>query len=623
MRFTSCLVVALATLACLWAWPAAAEWPHDPAEGVPLCNTAINDADELVVSDGEGGAIVVWRYADVYAQRIDADGVVQWTTDGVAVCTATGTQWYPDVTTDGAGGVIVAWEDQRTTRDIYAQRVDSSGNVMWTTDGVLICGAAGSQYKPKIATDGAGGAIIVWQDSRNPSQDVYAQRVDSSGAVQWLEDGVAVCSDASAQYEPNVASDGDGGAYFVWQDWRVSDYDIYALHVNSACVSTWTTDGEVMCAATGNQTTTQIIADGSGGAILSWYDERGGVDKDIYAQRVLSNGDVQWGADGVAVGTEAGNQDNHRMVSDGAVGAIIAWEDDRVAMGEDDIYAQKISAFGIAQWTTDGVAICTAPNRQYWPRITTDGLGGAIVTWPDYRYGTANVYAQRVDAAGAVQWSADGEVICSLPSSRDPELIHDGAGGAIIAWEDSRDGDGDIYAQKIERNGFLGYPSGRPTSAVDHPDDQGDQIVFSWNASYLDEWPMSDVDSYSVWRRYGGAGARRVAPAALPRGSVDLETLAREGWVHVDDVDAMQLSEYGYVVPSFGDSTESGTVWTDLMVLAHSTSVGDHWMSEAISGYSVDNLAPGAPLALGAEVVTSDVELTWSPSGYYDEDLSE
>ncbi len=219
MKFTSYLVVALATLACLWAWPAAAEWPHDPTENVPICNAANGQYDELVVSDGEGGAVIVWRDIDVYAQRIGADGVVQWTTDGVPLCTATGTQWYLDVVTDGAGGVIVTWEDQRTTRDIYAQRVDASGNrdVDHGRRAHLRSRSQsgtnrGSPPMEPEAPSSCG------RTARNSNQDVYAQRIDASGAVQWVEDGVPVCTDATAQYDPRVSSDGDGGAYFAWQD---------------------------------------------------------------------------------------------------------------------------------------------------------------------------------------------------------------------------------------------------------------------------------------------------------------------------------------------------------------------------------------------------------------------
>ncbi|MGD1047558.1 MAG: hypothetical protein ABR899_02250, partial [Candidatus Krumholzibacteriaceae bacterium] len=36
-----------------------------------------------------------------------------------------------------------------------------------------------------------------------------------------------------------------------------------------------------------------------------------------------------------------------------------------------------------ANWVQDGVALCTAPANQQSPQITSDGAGGAIVTWED------------------------------------------------------------------------------------------------------------------------------------------------------------------------------------------------------------------------------------------------
>ena len=578
MRIKLLVTVALVTApACLWAPHANAVWPHDPLENLPICAAPYNQYDALLVSDGAGGAIIVWRDTrgssqDVYAQHVDASGAVQWTADGVPVCTATGTQWNVDIVSDGAGGVIVTWEDQRGVRDIYAQRVDASGAAMWTTDGVLICGANASQYKPKITTDGAGGAIITWQDARVGNQDVYVQWINASGVAQWTADGLVVCTDAAAQYDPRIASDGYGGAFIAWHDYRNgNDYDVYAQHIHYSGAAGMEAGGEVICAATNSQTMVEIIGDGVGGAIIPWWDSRSGIDSDIYAQRIDDNGDTHWTADGVAVCTDAAGQDNHRMVSDGAVGVIVVWQDDRSGFDEDDIYAQRVSAYGNVEWTVDGVAVC------------------------------------------------------SVPDAHDSNLVADGSGGAIIAWEDyrSQTSDQDIYAQKIERSGYLGYPAPGISSAVDHPDDQGGEIIVSWGASYLDEWPLSVVDYYSVWRRYGGTGALRLHTDATSAilGACTLEDLGLRGWIHVDDVNAMQFSEYGYIAPSFGDSTEAGIIWTDLIVLAHAYEGSDYWASEVMSGYSIDNLAPGAPLALMAEGDDVDVELVWSPSGYRDEDL--
>src|SRR5687767_14318115 len=92
-----------------------------------------------------------------------------------------------------------------------------------------------------------------------------------------------------------------------------------------------------------------------------------------------------------------------------------------------------------AQWSTNTAvnnAICNAADLQDIPLITTDGAGGAIITWYDMRNGTDfNIYAQRIDAAGVVQWTTDGEVICNAALAQtQPQIVSDGAGGAIISW---------------------------------------------------------------------------------------------------------------------------------------------------------------------------------------------
>ena len=81
----------------------------------------------------------------------------------MAICTASSDQLQPQLTTDGAGGAIITWEDYRNDidGDIYAQRVDSSGAVVWAVNGEAVCIASKGQQDPWITTDGVGGAIIL------------------------------------------------------------------------------------------------------------------------------------------------------------------------------------------------------------------------------------------------------------------------------------------------------------------------------------------------------------------------------------------------------------------------------------------------------------------------------
>ena len=624
-------VALIAALVCLWAVSVAAEWPHDPLENLPICTEANYDFYPAICSDGSGGAFMAWQNyrdggnGDIYAQHVDSEGNLLWTTDGIAVCMASNGQYDLQLISDEDGGVIIVWEDERDADyDIFAQRLDTDGNEQWASDGVPICSAISGQYCPQLAGDGTGGAIIVWQDYRSGTLHTFAQRVNSNGNRIWTVNGVRVCSNPARQDETQIISDDAGGAIVVWVDERV-DEDIYAQRLDADGNILWSSGGVEVCTETSNQCQLEIVKDDEGGAIVTWADYRDGSDFHIYAQRLDADGATLWDSGGNEICMDAGGgQSQPEIASDGESGAIITWSDYRG--GNEDIYAQRVSYLGTALWETDGVAVCTETDYQRYPQLVGDDAGGAIITWDDYRGDSSDIYAQRLNDDGDVLWTAGGIPVSMAASGQDDCLIaSDGSGGAIIVWEDERNSwKGDVYAQLIDGNGALGHPAPVITSAIDHPDDQGGIIILNWEASYLDEWPSGDIDYYSVWRRYGGTGAREVCNEVFSDavGPMGVDDLGRYGWIHVEDVTCGPFDEYACLVTSFGDSTASGVIYTDLVVFAYDEDNEFYWLSEVTASYSLDNLAPGAPLTLLAEAPSIDVELTWSPSGYHDEDLS-
>ena len=53
-------------------------------------------------------------------------------------------------------------------------------------DGLDIVDSSIYEYDPRLTSDGQGGAIITWVDYRNsPDDHIYAQRVDSYGNLLW------------------------------------------------------------------------------------------------------------------------------------------------------------------------------------------------------------------------------------------------------------------------------------------------------------------------------------------------------------------------------------------------------------------------------------------------------
>jgi hypothetical protein len=493
-----------------------ASWPSD---GRAICTVPGTQDTPVIVADGLGGAIIVFRdnraiNTDIYAQRVDADGNVLWLVDAMPICTANNVQSLPLVIPDGSGGAIIAWQDFRSGNvvDIYAQRVNSSGYVQWTANGVAVCTGRTGLAMSQMIPDGAGGAIIAWYDRRNATNDIFVQRISGGGVVAWTANGVTVCAAAGSQTNPVLTSDGAGGAIIAWQDQRIGNWNIYAQKVNAVGAVQWAANGIVLCDAALSQTSPQIISDGSGGAIIAWTDHRNALDDDVYAQRVDASGNPMWTANGAAVvASMTGNQRNCRIVPGGSGEALVAWVDYRGGSG--DVYAQKMNASGTPLWASNGVAVCAATGNQVTLQLMSDGSGGAVATWEDERNGTGawDLYAQRFNANGAMAWATNGVAICRATANQTtPQLGPDGWGGAIITWKDERAGNADIYAQRVDAGGHTVVATMLQSYSAAFRE-RG--IEISWTLSQVDEGieffiarasepagPYIDLPSHSISR---------------------------------------------------------------------------------------------------------------------------
>ena len=106
------------------------------------------------------------------------------------MCSADGFQGSLVTAPDGLDGAVMVWQDHRgSTFGIYAQRIDPNGNVYRTYDGVLLNGAGDQQFHPWICGDGAGGAWITWNDRTGGYGSIYVQHLDSSGNPDWAPAG--------------------------------------------------------------------------------------------------------------------------------------------------------------------------------------------------------------------------------------------------------------------------------------------------------------------------------------------------------------------------------------------------------------------------------------------------
>lgn len=437
------------------------QWSSNSTINTPLSTASNIQKDISISSDKKNGAILIWEdlrngtTEDVYAQRINSAGYVKWAVNGIAVCTAVNKQNSVSSVEDGNGGVIVAWDDFRSgNSDIYAQKIDSNGVVQWALNGVAVCSKALSQESSKIISDGMGGAIIVWEDSINGAIDVYAQRISSTGAILWASSGVPICAAPLKQARPRLQPDNAGGAFIVWQDKRNGiDYDIYAQRINASGNVVWATNGILICNAVNTQSHPKLRGDGANGVIIAWQDKRNALDFDLYAQRVGAGGNIKWQNNGVAVCAEADNQEELDMTNENILnGVILCWTDHRsIISNNSDIYIQKIDSLGNQIWTANGIALTGSLLDQKNSNLVGDGSGGAIVVWQDSVAGNQwDIKSQRVNINGQQQWGLNGLSVCNNTNSQtQPVNISSGAGASIFAWEDKRNTIDDIFVQRF------------------------------------------------------------------------------------------------------------------------------------------------------------------------------
>ncbi len=511
-----------------------------------------------LIGDGAGGAIVAWKDGGhdpsgplrLYAQRIDGFGRTLWVQDGLPVCTACAVTYSisdeykaVEVTSDGAGGAIIAWKDSRTDAgDIYVQRLSPSGQRLWNFNGLAVCSATGAQDDVVLVADGAGGAIVSWSDPRSGDvPEIYAQRISASGTVLWNHNGVRLTT-LGNQRHPVMVSDDAGGAIVAWFDDRGFEYeDIRVQRLSPSGNSLWLAEGEVVTSMIFDlEAYPRMTRDGQGGAILVWQDERGGQGSSIQAQQLDSEGNKRWTPSSLQVPPGV---DDPIVALDGVGGGVVVAR--RLVAATGDIYAQRVDAAGQIQWGPSGLPVCVASGAERRPAAIADGLGGTVAVWNDAR--GFSLYAQRLDPGGVPLWGFDG-VPLGVGSQQVgmPSITSNGAHGVFAAWENASN----VYIQRVDQDGSvgLGAPPAGPWFRVR-------SLTESRSASHA-LWLDSNHDDLPVVQSSGHAYA---GPAGLyARTSIRCEVTYNVASAR-EEIIAEQIVDDLIISPTVGSSLAPAT----------------------------------------------------------------
>jgi len=339
------------------------------------------------------------------------------------------TCWNNGYTIAASGDtVIVIWEDSREhTKEIYYKRSTDNG-ATWEADSQLTAGMA-SSVLPAIAASGSH-FHAVWQDYRDPSEEIYYNRSTDAGATWFRHADVRLSNASGFSRNPAVAAAG-ASVQVVWYDRRDDNMEIY--HRRSTDFgATWGPENR-LTKDSFDSYYPAVAASGQNVHVV-WWDTRGGP-KQIYYKRSTDAGgtwdpDLRLSTDSVfSVYPSIAVQDSY---------VHVVWYDRRDL--NEEIYYKRSTDNGTT-WGPDTRLTTDGSNSQY-PSLAAVGPMLHLI-WLDRRDQEWEIYYKLSTDAGA-SWGQDTRLTFATGDMWYPTVAAFGA-SVHIAWYDARDGNTEIY----------------------------------------------------------------------------------------------------------------------------------------------------------------------------------
>lgn len=191
---------------------------------------------------------------------------------------------------------------------------------------------------------------------------------------------------------------------------------------------------------------------------LIWDDARDGNANIYFSRRDPVTG--VWGTN-VKVNTDTGTriQLNPAIALDSPSNAYAVWQDERNGNGKPDIYYSKRTA-ATGTWLTPNLKVNDDAGGgggavQRNPRIAGKADGDETAVWVDLRSNQNNIWSSTL-VNGAGSWTANKRVTDNTAAVKDfPDVAMDSNGVSYAVWQDSRNGNADIFFSTLSAGGAV------------------------------------------------------------------------------------------------------------------------------------------------------------------------
>ena len=448
---------------------------------------AFDGINYLVVWAVLAGGIVI---TDIRAARVTPGGTVLDPTP-IVVSSGLDNGGVPAVAFDGTNYLVVWSDSSGLDSDVFATRVTSDGTVLDPTGIPVTAAAPGSQSSTDVAFDGTN-YLVVWEDSRTGSGDVFATRVSPAGTV-LDPTGFAVSAAPGRQSSPDIAFDGTN-YLVVWSDQRSGpDYAVFATRVRpNGTVLDGAATGFAVSNGPATESDTTVAFDGTNYLVV-WSELRDVPELDVVGARVTKGGAV---LDPAGVPIASARRAQLPAVAFDGTNYLVVWAD--ILSGatgpvrlpprpNGDIVGTRVTRGGtVLDGVETGFVISTGPSAQADPAVAFDGTN-YLVVWEDSRHGAPDIFGARVTPSGTVL-DRRGFAVASqeFTDQRSPVVDFDGT-NFLVVWEDGRSGTQDIFGARVTPDGSV-LDAGSPLTISDAAGDQTSPAIAFNGTNHLVVW---------------------------------------------------------------------------------------------------------------------------------------
>ncbi|MBT4737042.1 MAG: T9SS type A sorting domain-containing protein [Candidatus Marinimicrobia bacterium] len=203
------------------------QWSEPTVSAGPVVFPMGNWSQQLVAGTG-GSSFSAWtqfsgNVQNAVSQHITEEGSIAWA-GGVDLSTnSSNFRMSPMLSvaeeTQELMGVWKESNESQSQRGISGQRLDSSGNQLWGSNGVTVVALNSSYDYLDLFVAGFGEELIsaYIQQSANMDGDIYANRLDAEGNSVWTNETVTVTNTGTAKSDM-MAGKGPNCLFIAWTE---------------------------------------------------------------------------------------------------------------------------------------------------------------------------------------------------------------------------------------------------------------------------------------------------------------------------------------------------------------------------------------------------------------------